>query len=61
MTQLTRRTKLKIKLAKLRNGVNRKAFIIKEIMSNAFQPCESTCHECYSKYEVENYIEDIVV
>ena len=27
---------------------------------NAFQACESTCHECTSK-DVENYKEDIVV
>ena len=25
------------------------------------QACESTCHECTSKEEVENYKEDIVI
>ena len=42
--------------------VNIKSSIIKEIMNkgNAFQACESTCHECTSK-DVENYKEDIVV
>ena len=28
---------------------------------DALQACESTCHECTSKYEVENFKEDIVV
>ena len=28
---------------------------------DALQACESTCHECTSKYEVEKYKEDIVV
>ena len=44
-----------MKLAKLRNVVNRKAPIIKEIMNkvDALEACESTCHECTLKYEVE--------
>ena len=43
--------------------VNRKASIIKEIMNkvDALQACESTCHDCTSKDEVENDKEDIVV
>ena len=46
-----------VKLAKLRNLVNGKASILNEIMSklDAFQASESTCHECTSKDEVENY------
>ena len=42
--------------------VNRKASIIKEMMNkvDALKACESTCHECTSKYEVEYYKEDIV-
>ena len=52
----------KVKLAKLRNVVNIKASIIKELMNkvDALQACESTCHECTPKDEVENYKEDIV-
>ena len=65
MTQQRRRTKLgtlKEKLAKLRNGVNRKASIIKEMMNKVYaQACEPTCHENTSKEEVENYKEDIVI
>ena len=43
--------------------VNRKASIIKEMINKveALQACESTCHECTSKYEVEIYEEDMVV
>ena len=54
---------LKVKLAKLRNVVNMKASIFKEMINkvDAFGACDSTCHECISEDEVENYKEDIVV
>ena len=52
-----------MKLAKLRNVVNRKASIVKEMMNKVdlLEACEPTCHECTLKHEVENYKEDIVV
>ena len=46
-----------MKLAKLRNVVNRKASIINEMMDkgDALEACEPTCHESTLKDEVEKY------
>ena len=42
--------------------VNRNASITKEMMNKVdAEACESTCHECTSKEEVENDKEDIVI
>ena len=61
MTQERRRTKLRH--AKLRNVVNIKTSIFKEMINKlyAFGACDSTCHECISEDEVDNYKIDIVV
>ena len=46
----------KVKLAKLQNVVYRRASIIKEKMNKVvdLQACESPCHKCTSKDEVDN-------
>ena len=51
------------KIQKLRNVINRKASIIKEMMNKVdeLEACESTCHIYTLKDEVENGKEDIVV
>ena len=65
MTQQRRRTTrrtLKEKLAQLRNWVNIRTSNIKEMVNKVdAEACESTCHECTSKEEVEIYKEDIVI
>ena len=52
-----------MKLAKLQNVVNRKASIINEIINkvDALGACESTCHECTLKDDVDNFKEYIVI
>ena len=54
---------LNVELVNLRNVVNIKAYIFKEIMNkvDAFGACDLTCHECILQDEVEHYKEDIVV
>ena len=52
-----------IKLTKLRTIFNRIVTIIMEVMNkvDALEAWESTCHECTSKDQVNNYKESIVL